>query len=120
MGFGLFRGDDDGGGYLVLRLEVEEFDPLRPPAGGPDGFGVDADDLAELADDHQLAGLVDQVDAGDLAVFGRGLDVDDALAAAALQPVFVDIGALAKAVLRDRKDQAWGEAELLFELLQLR
>jgi hypothetical protein len=37
------------------------------PARGADGFGVDADDLAELADDHELAGLVDELNAGDLA-----------------------------------------------------
>jgi hypothetical protein len=42
-------------------------------AGGADGFGVDADDLAELADDHELAGLVDEVNAGDLADLGGGL-----------------------------------------------
>ena len=51
----------------LLEVEVEEFDALGPTAGGAEGFGVDADDLAELADDHKLAGLVDEVDAGDLA-----------------------------------------------------
>ena len=44
---------------------------LRP--GGADGFGVDADDLAELADDHELAVLVDEVDAGDLPNLATGL-----------------------------------------------
>ena len=36
-------------------------------------FGVDADDLAEPADDHELAGLVDEVDAGDLPDLASGL-----------------------------------------------
>ena len=49
-----------------------------------DGFGVDADDLAELADDHDLAGLIDEVDAGDLADLGDGLHIDDTFAAAGL------------------------------------
>ena len=36
-------------------------------SGPPDGLGVDADDLAELADGHHLGGVVDEVDGGDLA-----------------------------------------------------
>ena len=55
--------------------------PRGAAAGGADGFGVDADDLAELADYHELGGVVDKVDAGDLADLGDGLHVDDALAA---------------------------------------
>lgn len=39
---------------------------LRPPSMRW-RFGVDVDDLAELADDHELAGIVDEVHAGDLA-----------------------------------------------------
>ena len=47
---------------------------------------------------------------------GRGLHVDDALAAAGLEAVHVDVGALAEAVFRDGEDEAGGEAELLVEL----
>jgi hypothetical protein len=65
--FGFFCGDDYAGGYFVLGFEVEELDALDAAAGGANGFGVDADDLAELADDHELDGLVDEVDAGYLA-----------------------------------------------------
>jgi hypothetical protein len=43
---------------------------LRPAARM---IGVNADDLAELADDHELAGLVDEVNAGDLADLCSGL-----------------------------------------------
>jgi hypothetical protein len=62
--------DDHGGGYFVLGFEVEELDALGAAAGGADGFGADADDLAELADDHELAGLVDEVDAGTTPTLG--------------------------------------------------
>ena len=55
----LIGGDDDGGGYFVVGLEVEQADALGGAAGGADSLGVDADDLAELADDHQLRGVVD-------------------------------------------------------------
>jgi hypothetical protein len=57
---------------LVLGSRVEEFDDLGAVARGADGFGIDADDLAGLADDHELAGVVDEVDAGDLADLGGG------------------------------------------------
>jgi hypothetical protein len=40
-----------------------------------------------LADDHHLGDVVDEVDAGDLADFGGGLHVDDALATAGLEAV---------------------------------
>src|SRR6202044_4150980 len=75
-------------------------------AGGAGALGVDADDLAELADDHHVRGVVDEVDAGDLADFAGGLHVDDALAAAGLEAVGVDVGALAVAVVGDGEDEA--------------
>jgi hypothetical protein len=118
-GFGFFWWNDYGGGYFVVGVEVQEFYALGAAACGANALGVDADDFAELADDHHLAGLVDEVDAGDLAVLGRGLDVDDALAAAGLEAVLVDVGALAVAVLGDREDEAGREAELLVEFFEL-
>src|SRR5579863_789475 len=93
-----FWRDDDGGGDFVVGVHVEEADALRGAAGGADGLGVDADDLPVLADDHQLRGVVDQLNGVDLAdAVGDG-HVLDAAAAARLQPVLFDIGALAKAV----------------------
>ena len=59
LDFGFFWGDDYCCGYFVLGFEVEEFDALGAAAGGADGLGVDADDLAELGDDHEFGGLVD-------------------------------------------------------------
>ena len=47
--------------------------PWGAAAGSADGFGVDADDLAKLADDHELSGLVDEVDAGDPTDLASGL-----------------------------------------------
>jgi len=111
-GFGFVGGDDHGGGYLVVGVEVEELYAHGGSAGGADGFGVDADDLAELRDDHHLRGIVHEVDGGDLADLGGGLHVDDALAAAGLEAVAVDVGALAEAVVRDGEDEAGGQAEL--------
>ena len=46
----------DVGGYFVLGFEVDKLDPVGAAGRGAGGFGVDADDLAELADDHELAG----------------------------------------------------------------
>jgi hypothetical protein len=86
LGFGFFWGDDYGGGYFVLGFEVEELDALGAAAGGADGFGVDADDLAELADDNEFGAVVDELDARDLAYFGVGLHVDDALPAFTINP----------------------------------
>jgi hypothetical protein len=70
LGFGFFWRDYYGGGYFVVAVEVEEFDSAGGAAGGADGFGVDADDLAELADDHELAGLVDEASAESLPALG--------------------------------------------------
>lgn len=119
MGFGVFGGDGHGGGDLVVVVEVEEADALGGAAGGADGFGVDADDFAELADDHDLGGVVDELDAGDLADLGTGLHVDDAGSAAGLEAVAVDVGALAVAVFADRKDEAGGKAEFFVEPIEL-
>ena len=119
MGFGVFGGDGHGGGYFVVGVEVEELDSGGGAAGGADGLGVDANDLAVLADDHHLGGVVDDLDGGDFADFGGGAHVDDALAAAGLEAVLVDVGALAEAVFGDGEDEAGGEAELLVELVEL-
>ena len=119
VAFGAFVwGDYHGGGYLVVVVEVEELDAHGGSAGVADLLGVDADDLAELADDHHLRGFVDEGDAGDFALLRGGLHVDDALAAAGLEAVHVDVGAFAEAVLRDGEDEAGGEAELMVELFE--
>ena len=52
-------------------------------------------------------------------ILGVVLHVDDALAAAGLEAVGVDVGALAVAVFGDREDEAGGEAQLFVELGEL-
>ncbi len=42
-------GDYGGDSYLVVGVEVEEADVGGAAAGGADGHGVDADDLADFA-----------------------------------------------------------------------
>ena len=63
-------------------------------------LGLHAQDHALLGDEHQLVVVVHVRDADDLAVALAGLDVDDADAAARLQAVLVELGALAVAVAR--------------------
>jgi hypothetical protein len=58
-GLGVFWGDYCGAGYLVVGFEVQELDAHGGSAGRADCLRVDADDLAELADDHHFGGVVD-------------------------------------------------------------
>src|SRR6185437_9876707 len=97
--------DDAGGGHLVAGLELQQTDALGGAAGLADLPRVNADDLAVVADQHGFRFLVHQQDAHHFAVARSSLDVDDALAAARLQAVFVHLGALAVAVFGDGKDQ---------------
>ena len=119
MRFGVFWGDGHGGGDAVVVVEVDEFDAGGGAAGGADGFGVDADDFAELRDDHEFGGVVDELDGGDLADFWGGLHVDDALAASGLEAVAVAIRAFAEAVFAHGEDEAGGEAEFGVEFIEL-
>src|SRR5205814_10223081 len=96
--------DDNGGGDLVVWLQVEQTHALGGAAGGANGLGVDADDLAELADDHQLRSVVDQLDGIDLADAVSDGHVLDAAAAAGLETVLLNIDALAEAVLGNGED----------------
>ena len=69
--------------------------------GFADGFRVHADDFAVLADQHELRLFGDLCDAGHFAIAFGGLHVDDALAAAIGQTVFVGRGSLTVAVFGD-------------------
>src|SRR5512146_2708932 len=97
--------DDAGGGHLVAGLELQQADALGGAAGLADLPRVNADDLAVVADEHGFRFLIHQQDAHHFAVARSSLDVDNALAAARLQPVFVHLGALAVAVFGDGKNQ---------------
>src|SRR5215475_1393602 len=100
----LFR-NYDGCSYAIAGIKLQQANPLGRASGFPDLAGFDADDFAELADHHAFGVVAHQHDARDFAVTLSGLDVDDAFAAARLQPVFVDVGALPVAVLGDGQDQ---------------
>jgi hypothetical protein len=69
LGFGFFWGMTTAA-TLSWGSKVEDLDALGAAASGADGFGVDADDLPELADDHELAGLVVEADTVTLPIFG--------------------------------------------------
>src|SRR5882757_8150954 len=63
------------------------------------------DDFAVLADDHHVRILADLRDADNLPVAFRRLHVDDALAAARLQPILLSRSALAITILGDGKNE---------------
>ena len=64
LGFGPF-GASLWRRLLVVGVQVEELDAGGGAAGGVAALGVDVDDLAELADEHHLGSVVDEVDVGD-------------------------------------------------------
>src|SRR5581483_1388466 len=97
----LFGWNDHGGGYLVLIFQIEQAHALRSAARRAHSLGIDADDLAPLADDHQFAGVIDELNRVDAADARRHGHVFHALPAAGLEPVLFHIGALAEAVFRD-------------------
>ena len=55
-----FGRDDYGCGYFVFGIQVEQTHTLRGAARGAHRLGVEANDLAPLADNHQFAGFIDQ------------------------------------------------------------
>jgi hypothetical protein len=78
------RGDDHGGGCLVVSVEVEEADAHGGAAASAIRLRFYADDRAELRDHHHLCGVVDERDAGDLPDLGHCSHVDHTLAAEGL------------------------------------
>src|SRR3989441_538842 len=99
--FGLDAGDRAD---LVVGVEIDDAHAHRVAPLRGHVTRVEADDLALGRDHEDVVALADLKHAHDGAVAAAGLDVDDALARAALQPVFVERRALAVAPLRDRQD----------------
>src|SRR4051794_36026417 len=95
----LFRRNDYGSRHFVFGLKVEESNALRGTARSAHLLGVDADNLAELADHHQLRSVIDKLDCVHTSNARRDRHVLDAFSAAGLQAILLDICALAKAVL---------------------
>ena len=80
-------------------MEVDELDALRVAAGHPDVIDTGAHHLAADGDEHDLIVRFHGQRAADLACLGCGLHGDDALAAARLRAVLVELGSLTDAVL---------------------
>src|SRR6266436_9359039 len=98
---GLDAGD---GADAVVRLEVDDADAPRVAALGGDVGRVEPDDLALRGDDENVVRLPHLEHPDDVAVAAPGLDVDDALARAALQPVLLERRPLPEPPFAHRKD----------------
>src|SRR5262249_52990171 len=83
------------GGHHVALIGLDQTHALRRAPDGANVGGTNADQLAVGSHDENIRIFLHAHDPDDLAVLGRGLDVDDSLAAPALSPVFVDASALA-------------------------
>src|SRR5262249_3963552 len=103
-GSGAFGLDASDPADLVVGVEVDDPHAHRVTALRRDIARVDTDDLALGGDDEHVVTRPDLEHAHHGAVAAAGLDVDDALAGAALQPILVERRALAIAALGDRQD----------------
>src|SRR5712672_2993365 len=84
---------------------MQQANTLRGPPGSTDGLGINADDLAVLADDHQFRGFIDQQDRAYFPVASSRLHINDAPATTGLQTIFIYVGAFAVALLGNGKNQ---------------
>jgi len=80
-------------------VEVDELDALRVAASHPDVLDTGTHHLPANGDEHNLVVRFHCQRAADLAGLGGGLHGNDALAAARLRAVLVELSALADAVL---------------------
>src|SRR5437762_2316590 len=99
--FGLDAGDRAN---LVVGVEVDDAHAHRVTALGRHVVRVHADDLAFRGDDEEVGTGPDLQHAHHRAVAAAGLDVDDALTRAALQPVFLERRPLTVAALGHGED----------------
>src|SRR5690606_19478 len=104
---------ETGHGHRAVSLvEIHQPHALRRTADDGDPARPGSQNHALLRDEHQLLVVEDAGDAHHLAIPLGGLDVDDAVAAAALDPVLVDDRALAVAVLGHGQNRAAGPQHL--------
>src|SRR5206468_10126159 len=105
----LFLFDEPCNGHdLVVTLDIDELYALR---GTPDGANVvrlRSQNHALLSDQQQLVPVLDVRHPDHLAVSVRRRDVDDADAAARLDPVLLDFGPFAVPALGDGQKRAAG------------
>src|SRR5579875_4004423 len=104
LGFDFLGGNHRGGRGVIAFIEAQQAHALRRPPGFPNAAAIHADGLALLADGHDFGGFAHGQNRHHRPVAFAGLDVDDA-AAARLQPVLAEGGALAVAVGGDRENQ---------------
>src|SRR5882672_7494781 len=91
--------------HQVAGGEVHDFHALRVAAGDADPLDRDADHDALLGDHHQLVVWQHFLERDDVAGLGAALQGDDAAAAAVLNPVLLQLGALAHAFLRHHEQR---------------
>src|SRR5262245_8248543 len=108
---GLLVGDARDGHQLVAVVERDAAHALRGAADHADLAGLGAHDLAVLGDQHDLVVVAHAEQVDDRPVALARADVDQALAAAALHPVLVDLRALAVAVLAARQQRLGAVAD---------
>src|SRR5207245_9641341 len=99
-------GEARHGHEVVALLELDQPHPLRVAADGGDLRRVQADDHTFFGNEHHLLVALEELHAHHRPVAAGGLDVDYALAPPALQPVLLDVRALAVAVGGQREHGA--------------
>ena len=92
------------GADAVLLVQVDDPDALGGPAQRPELGRLDPDDLALRRDEQELfLGHADERQG--VADLGADLEVEDALAAAPVARVLLDLGLLAVAAVARREDE---------------
>src|SRR5205823_443762 len=99
---GLDAGD---GADVVVGVQLDDAYAPGVAALGADVGGVEANHLALGRDDQDVVAVPHLEHGDDVAVAAAGLDVDDPLAAAALQPVLLERRPLAEAAVGHREDR---------------
>ena len=90
---------------MLVLGDAEQGDAARGAAGDTDLADVGADELAGIGDEHDLVPVGDR-EGGDDGIVGRPqVDVGDALAAAAGDPVLEGRAAFAEAAGGDRENE---------------
>src|SRR5215831_19150815 len=88
----------------VVGLEVDDAHAPGVPSLGRHVGDMEPDHLAFRRDDQDVVAVAHLEHRDDVAVATAGLDVDDPLAGAPLQPILLEGGALAVAALGDREN----------------
>ena len=93
---------------LLAVAQLEDDHALGAAAGDADIVDRATDHLAAIGDQHELIVMLDREGRRDAAVLRRGLDVDDARAAAAGDAVFVSRTTLSVALFRRGQNELLG------------